>query len=206
MSAAQAPAADSVRAVLHAIFAQPPYRWAVRRTFVDVVRNLLRLVQEFLDRLLAQHPVTFIALMFTLAVLVVLMFTHMALTVRRALRRGPVVAEPEGSPLPAARDAAWHLAEMRRLVAAERYAEALSHRFLALVLELERRHVLTVKASRTPAEYAREVRLDGEGRAGFASLVATLYAALFGRSQVDAAAFDAFDRHAASLSEHAQAR
>ena len=206
MQAAQAPAADSVRTVLRAIFAEPRYRWAVRRTAADIIREFLNAVQDFLGRLALQHPIAFFALMITLALLVVLMFTHMALTVRRAFQRGPEAPAPEAPPLPVARDAAWHLAQARQLVAAERYAEALSHRFLALVLELERRHVVTVRPSRTPAEYAREVRLDSDGRAGFSALVATLYGALFGRGHVDAAAFEAFDRSAAGLVEHAPVR
>jgi hypothetical protein len=206
IQAAQAPAADSVRAVLRAIFAGPQYRWAVRRTFADVLRGLLQRIQDFLDHLLASHPITFIALMLTLALVAVLLFTHMALTVRRAFRRGAPTPVDTSVPLPATRDAAFHLSEAKRLAAAERYAEALSHRFLALVLQLEERKAVTVRPSRTPAEYAREVRLDGEGRAGFSALVATLYAALFGRGEVDAAAFDAFDRSASSVVQHAQAR
>jgi hypothetical protein len=202
----QAPSADSIRAVLHAVFAEPRYQWTVQRTFWDLTRDILAAVRAFLDTLATNHPLTFFALLITQALIIVLMFTHIALVLRRALRRAPAEAAIPAVPLPPTRDAAWHLAQVNRLLEAGKFAEALGHRFLALVLELERRSAVTVRPSKTPAEYARELRLDDEARVAFAALVATLYAALFGGGHVDAAAFEAFDRGASGLVRHASIR
>ena len=71
---------------------------------------------------------------------------------------------------------AYALLELAR---AGRYAEALGQRFLALVLELDRRKALRFHASKTPAEYVGEARLTDRGRASLAGLVAQLYRHLF---------------------------
>src|SRR3989442_12155445 len=61
-------------------------------------------------------------------------------------------------------DARAHRARAEELARAGRYAEALAHRFVALVLELERRRALAFHPSKTPAEYVGEARLDAAGR------------------------------------------
>lgn len=203
MQVPPAPPADSIRAVLRSIFAGPAYQWTVRRTPWDVVRDAWNAVQSFLDGLARLHPIAFFALMIVLTLFILLMFTHFAMVLARAVRRAAPEAAGVLAPMPVAHDRAWHHARAQQLAAAGRYAEALGHRFTVLLLDLERRRAVTVRASRTPAEYAREVRLDGDGRAGFAALVATLYAALFGGDRVDAAAFAAFDRDASELLQRA---
>src|SRR6266566_541580 len=55
---------------------------------------------------------------------------------------------------------------------AGRYVEALAHRFLAVVLELDRLKALRFHVSKTPAEYVGEARLTDAGRASLAGLVA----------------------------------
>src|SRR3989442_1145891 len=77
-------------------------------------------------------------------------------------------------------DARAHRARAEELARAGRYAEALAYRFVALVLELERRRALAFHPSKTPAEYVGEARLDAAGRASLAELVARLYRPLFG--------------------------
>src|SRR5439155_16915477 len=96
---------------------------------------------------------------------------------------------------------------------AGRYAEALAHRFVSLILELERRHALTFHPSKTPAEYVREARLDESGRASLADLVARLYRHLFGAVPCDANVYREFGvaaetvfRHVATASARARAR
>lgn len=202
----QQPPPDSVRAVLRTIFEDPQYEWRVQRGVIDILEGYWRAMMAFMDRMAAQHPVGFLAVMLLLTLVALLMFTHIGLVVRRALRPATKPADAGGVPLPVVRDATWHLAQARELAAAGRYPEALGHRFLALVLELERRRAVTVRASRTPAEYAREVRLDEAGRRSFAALVSTLYAAVFGGHRCDAVAFAEFDREAAALAHRAPVR
>jgi hypothetical protein len=96
-------------------------------------------------------------------------------------------------------DAAAHLEIAAELARAGRYTEALAHRFLAVVLELDRRKALRFHASKTPAEYIGEVRLDDSGRASFATLVAALYRHLFGAVPCDASEYAALGATAQDL-------
>ena len=99
-------------------------------------------------------------------------------------------------------DAAAHLAIAERLAGAGQYAEALGHRFLALVLELDARKALRFQASKTPAEYVGEARLDQAGRATLAGLVARLYRHVFGAAPSDEREYSEFDAAAAGLEQH----
>src|SRR3989442_6864899 len=77
-------------------------------------------------------------------------------------------------------DARAHRARAEELARAGRHAEALAYRFVALVLELERRRALAFHPSQTPAEYLGEARLDAAGRPSLAAVLARLYRHLFG--------------------------
>jgi len=90
----------------------------------------------------------------------------------------------------------------RRSWRAGRYAEALAHRFVALVLDLERRRALAFHPSKTPAEYVGEARLDAAGRASLAELVARLYRHLFGGVPCDAGGYREFGAAADEVGRH----
>jgi hypothetical protein len=96
-------------------------------------------------------------------------------------------------------DAAAHLAQADALARSGRFAEALGHRFLAVVLELDRLKALRFHASKTPAEYVGEARLTDAGRATLAGLVAQLYGHLFGAVPCDAGEYEAFGASAQEL-------
>src|SRR5256885_12642445 len=102
-------------------------------------------------------------------------------------------------------DGRAHRERADELARAGRYVEALAHRFVALLLELERRRALTVHPSKTPAEYVREARLDESGRASFADLVARLYRHVFGAVPCDAATYQAFGAAADAAFRHVAA-
>lgn len=192
---------DSLRAVLRAVFQAAEYRWRTpaprgRGWPAELVGQML----AWLDRLREAYPERYYALLTVLTLVLLLIAAHLASVVWRSLR-APVAAAPEsGGPGPRpARDAAWHLAEARRSSAAGRYAEALGHRFAALVLELDRRRVVGFHPAKTPAEYATEARLDAAGRTALAQLVQALYRHLFGGLPCGPAEWEAFDRRAAAL-------
>jgi Domain of unknown function (DUF4129) len=198
---------DSLSAVLRAVFAAREYQWTRRTTssaWVWLMERLQRLL-EWLEQLRLTFPIHYYIVLSVLTVVLVFMLVHMTLVVVRSLRPVARVGAPAAVSGPV-RDAAWHLAEALRLGAAGRFAEALAHRFLAAVLELDERRVVQFHPSKTPAEYAREARLDDPGRAELAGLVASLYAHVFGGAPCDAAEWQRFDAQAAGLGLYAAAR
>jgi Domain of unknown function (DUF4129) len=198
---------DSLSAVLRAVFAAREYQWTNRapsNAWVWLMERLQRAL-AWLEHLRLTFPIHYYILLSVLTVVLVILLVHMGWVVAASLR--PVVRA--GSPptiTGPVRDAAWHVAEARRLGAAGRFAEALAHRFLAAVLELDARRVVQFHPSKTPAEYAREARLDDLGRAELAGLVATLYRHLFGAEPCDAAEWQRFDALAGGIGLHAATR
>jgi hypothetical protein len=99
-------------------------------------------------------------------------------------------------------DAPAHGQRAAELARAGRYAEALAHEFVALVLELERLQAVTFHPSKTPAEYVAEARLDPSGRASLADLVARLYRHLFGAEPCAEREYREFAAAAALVFQH----
>ena len=158
---------------------------------------------DWLDRLADVHPAAFNLLLAALIIVLVALLVHVAYVVWRIVR---VSARTGGaSPAGAAaivRDASAHLARAAELARAGRYAEALGHRFVAVVLELEEAGAARFHLSKTPAEYVGEVRLDEEGRATFASLVGQLYRHLFGAVPCGEMEYLAFGETAGRVTRH----
>ena len=82
-----------------------------------------------------------------------------------------------------------------------RFTEALSQRFVAVVLELDRHRVLTFRDSKTPAEYLGEARLDDTARRSLGDLVTQLYRHVFGAVPCDERAYREFAAAAATLEQ-----
>lgn len=195
-SAGQGPPADSVHAVLDEVFADAKYDWESEPSPFQFLWDLFRKLLFWFDTLESQHPVTYWTLMAVLAVILITILTHFGYLLARALKyRGPDRERAAARPA-VRRDAAWYLAEARRLATEGRRAESLGYRFRALVLELERHHALAFHPSKTPAEYLRDDRLEGASRTSFAALVRELYRHLFGGEPVSDEDLEAFDRRA----------
>jgi len=186
--------------VIGQVFARPEFQWVERRRLVSWLVRQWHNVVEWLNRFAAEHPVGYdigvTLAVIALAVLLVHIGYVMWRIVRPTARTGRVKAG-FGSGVVA--DAAAHLAYAEELARAGRYAEALGHRFLALVLELDRRKALRFHASKTPAEYIGEARLTDRGRASLAQLVAQLYRHLFGAVPCDAGEYEMFGASAEEL-------
>lgn len=181
------------------MFARPEYRWTERRHPLQWLADAWYRLLEWAHRTAEAHPLVIAPLAVVLAALLV----HLTWTGWKVYRshvqpQGP--ARPPGAPVLA--DARAHLARADALARAGRYAEALGHRFLAVVLELEREQALKFHPSKTPAEYVAEARLDEEGKGSFAGLVASLYRHLFGAEPVDAAEYAAFGDSARLVVQH----
>ena len=181
------------------MFARPEYRWTERRHPLQWLVNAWNTLLEWAHRTAQHHPV----MLLPLALVLLALLAHLYWTgwkIYRSHIRPAGALRPAGTPLLA--DARAHLARADDLARAGRYAEALAHRFIAVVLELERVQALKFHPSKTPAEYVAEARLDEAGKGSLAGLVASLYRHLFGAQPVDAAEYAAFGDSAQLVVRH----
>ena len=195
---------DSLRAALRDVFARPEYRWSERPDPWGWIVGVWYRLLDWLDTVQRGHPAGFKVLLAVLALVLVGLLAHMGYVVWRITR--PTARTPaggaEGIGGRELADARAHRARAEELARAGRYAEALAHRFVALVLELERRRALAFHPSKTPAEYVGEARLDAAGRASLAELVARLYRHLFGGVPCDEGGYREFGAVADELGRH----
>lgn len=194
----QTPSPDALKAVLRRVFEGREYDWEVPRDPSAYLMQLLGRVRGWLLELHDAHPAAYVILLTTLTALLVVILAHLGYLAWRALRSEPVRAAA-ASTEPERQGARWHLLEARRLAELGRYREAIAQRFVALLLQLEARSVLTFGPSKTPAEYLHEVRLAEPERDAFAWLVSRLYGHLFGGDPCDVASLNTFDRDAKAL-------
>jgi len=197
---------DSLRAALREVFARPEYRWNERPDpWAWIVAVWDRLL-DWLDGLQRGHPTGFKVLLALLTLVLVGLLAHMGYVVWRITRptaRTPAWGEGAGGiGAPELADGRAHRLRAEELARAGRYAEAMAHRFVALVLDLERRRALAFHPSKTPAEYVGEARLDAAGRASLAELVARLYRHVFGGIPCDEGGYREFGAAADELRSH----
>jgi Domain of unknown function (DUF4129) len=198
-----APPADSLRRALAEVFARPEYVWVPHFNPGDWIREQVLRLLDWIGRQQTAHPAAFKVVLALLIAVLVGLLLHMGYIVWRITR--PTVhtlARATGATGLRLEDARAHRERADELARAGRYAEALAHRFIALLLELERRHALTFHPSKTPAEYVREARLDESGRASLADLVARLYRHLFGAVPCDDATYQDFGAAADAVFRH----
>jgi len=194
---------DSLRRALAEVFARPQYRWATGRSLTQWVLEQVARLLNWLAHARQGHPGMFQALLAVLILALLGILAHMGYVVWRVTR--PTARTP-GAPGAAGglalEDARVHRERADQLAAAGRYAEALAHRFVALVLELDRRRALQFHPSKTPAEYVREARLDRSGRASLGDLVSRLYAHVFGAIPCDEVGYREFATEADLVFDH----
>lgn len=188
--------------MLGTVFAQPDYQWVARREPLRWLRQLWLHFLEWIDSFSRTHPGGYTALLIALSIVLVLLLTHIGWVIWRVTRPSARTSRPEGASGGIIHDAARHLARAEQLAREGRFVEALGHRFLAVVLELDRVEALEFHASKTPAEYLGEARLDDMGRASFAALVAELYRHLFGAVPCAESEYRAFGEAAQQLTRH----
>lgn len=200
--ALQTPAADSVNAALDRVFSAPKYDWEAPKDPFRVLRDLLYDLAVWLEGLRESHPAVYVVMLGLLTGVLLAILFHFGYLVWRALRPRALPEGDHSVATPDRRDAAWHVNEAARLATLGRYAEALAHRFTALILELDARRALKFHPSKTPAEYTVEARLEDEHRSALAELVVVLYRHLFGGAPCSAQDLDSFDRRAAALATY----
>jgi uncharacterized protein DUF4129 len=191
----QGVSADSVAAAIRDVFAAPEYEWTSRWSLWGWLSDLFFKIVAALEGLRESHPVAFYVVIGTMAAVAIAIFVHLGYVIWHAFR-APARRGPSAQALPAVRDAVWHLREARKHGEAGRYGDALAHRFLALVLDLERRRALNFHPAKTPAEYAREARIEPGAQERLGALVGTLYRHLFGGAPATAQDWTEFDQGA----------
>ena len=184
---------DSVKRALTEVFARPAYGWATHPSLGQWLRERWQALLVWLDRFERTNPVLFDVFVGALALLLVALLVHIGYVLWRILRRSPG-QEAGVAHFPASRtlNAAGHLARADELARAGVWTEALGHRFLALLLELDGRRALRFHPSKTPAEYIGEAQLDPLGRESLADLVGRLYRHVFGAVPCDAELYRMF--------------
>jgi len=193
---------DSLRGAVAEVFARPEYRWTTGRGLLEWLAQLVGRLLDALTHLQRGHPGAFQLLLVALSAALVALLAHMAYVVWRITRptaRTPAVVAAAARPPD---QAGAHRARAEQLAREGRYAEALAHRFVAIVLDLDDRQALDFRPSKTPAEYVDEARLDASGRASLANLVGQLYRHLFGGLPCDERAYRAFATQADLVFEH----
>lgn len=188
-------AADPLRRTLDEVFAGPAYRWVERTDPPATLRYWWGVLREWVDALGVSHPRLRDLLVVVLVVMLAAIVLHTVRIVARTIRTGET-RRTDGAPLPVARDQGWYRREAERLAAEGRFVEAIQADFVALVLGLDARRALRFHPSKTPAEYAAELRAETDGRRAFRDLVAGLYGYAFARRPCDAAAWADWRRRA----------
>ena len=178
--------------------------WGTGRGPFDWLRELWFRLLDWIGTLQSAHPAGFKLLLAALIVVLAGLVLHIGYVVWRITR--PTTHTSAGAVRPGGglrlEDARAHRERADQLARAGRYAEALAHRFVALLLELERRNALSFHPSKTPAEYVCEARLDAAGVASLGDLVARLYGHLFGAVPVDEALYREFGAAAEAVCRH----
>ena len=175
------------------VFSRTEFQWVERHRVLSWLIQQWNNFREWLNRLAEQHPVGYNIGLGLLSIVLVALVAHIGYVVWRIVRPGARTGMQAAASRPGnIVNAAWHLARAEELARAGHYAEALAHRFLAAVLELDRIGALRFHASKTPAEYVSEARLDEPGRASLAQMVAQLYRHLFGAVPCDEREYQSF--------------
>lgn len=176
------------------MFAESRYQWVERRHPLQWLSDLWDRFQSWIDHLNTAHPAVSTLLLWGAVLLLAVLLTHIGYTLWTvySITVRPKEATARGTAGVLLIDARTHRARAEALARTGRYAEALAHRFAALVCELEDVKAVKIHPSKTPAEYAREARLDAEGRGTLTALVSELYRHLFGAEPIDEAGYRAF--------------
>ena len=175
------------------VFSRTEFQWVERHRVLSWLIQQWNNFREWLNRLAEQHPVGYNIGLGLLSIVLVALVVHIGYVIWRIVRPGARTGMQAAASRPGnIVNAAWHLARAEQLARAGHYAEALAHRFLAAVLELDRIGALRFHASKTPAEYVGEARLDETGRASLAQMVAQLYRHLFGAVPCDEREYQSF--------------
>jgi len=187
-----APPPDSLRRAIQDVFARPEYRWEDSRVILRWLALQWLSFMDWLNALHNSHPTQYALLLGAATLLLVAILVHFGYIAIRILR--PTLRTERASAIGGGSvgDVGVHLRLAAGLATTGRYADALAHRFLALLLQLDARNAVAFRPSKTPAEYLGEARVDAAGQAELSALVAQLYRHVFAAEPCDARGYEAF--------------
>lgn len=190
------------------MFAAPRYHWVERRHPLQWLATLWTRFLDWVDRVNNAHPALSWVLFFGALTLLALLLTHIGYTMWKVYSSTtrPADLPARGTGGLVLQDARSHRLRAEALAREGKYEEALAHRFAALLCDLEEAKAVTIHPSKTPAEYAREARLDAAGRVTLVGLVSILYAHLFGAEPLDEARYREFGSTADLVVHHVGSR
>jgi hypothetical protein len=179
---------DRLRAIADSVLSADVYRWEDVSDPWAPVKRIWQLVVAWIERLREQNPAAYRILFWGLVVVLVAIVAH-ALWLAARTMYGGATRTPTGAALTrvVARDAVWYGREAERLAHTGQYAEAMQYDFARLMLELDARKIASFHPSKTPGDYAREVRLPAAQRNELRGLVNTIYAHAYAGVHADAA-------------------
>jgi hypothetical protein len=173
--------AERLRAALDTVFAGRQYRWAREPAPARLLHEWWDRMSDWLRALRADNPLVFRLLILGLLLVLVLILAHAAWLVWRTVRGAQTADAAEASAgTLEPRDAEWYSRAADLAAAEGRFADALQLAFVSLALGLDRQGLLQYHTSKTPAECARDARLEPADGARLRGLVRTLYLHAFG--------------------------
>lgn len=184
--------ADPLRPVLDSVFAAPKYQWVTPRDPLAWIRWVVDHLVELLSRVASAAPGVYWVLVAILVIILVGILVHGGSIFLTAVRYASTPEARSTRPVAARRDARWFQTQADRFAAEGRYADAVRALFEAVVLELDGQGAVRWHPSKTPREYAREVKLGGESRARLAALVDGVYAYSFAKVPCGAPEWEAW--------------
>jgi len=189
---------EALRELLREVFSAPEYQWD-RRDPLEVVRRSFRNGADWIAGLQDAHPVLYYVVIGALVGVLAAILLHFGVLIWQSLRPRLETEHASSVPTDQLHGYEWHVRAYRRALETGRCAEALAHRFAALVAYLDGVRAVRAHPAKTPAEYLREADLDGDRRERLADVVRTLYAHLFGGVSCSAGEVARFDAVASEL-------
>lgn len=175
-----APSDDSLRAVVDTVLSRPEFQWEQAEAQTNWLLLLYRSLVSWLHGLRMESPGLFSLLVWSLIAVLLLILLHAGWVMYRTVRGA--AASRSGGIEPSriqVRDARWYQQQADRLAASGHFAEAMQAAFMSLVLRLDARELLRYHPSKTPQEYAREVKLREDEKSRLRESVRTLYACAY---------------------------
>ena len=195
---------DALRQVADSVLSAQVYQWQDVSDPWAVLRRLWLQLLAWLEVLRQQNPGAYRVLFWSLVVVLVAIVSHAAWVAARTMYSGGA-QELGGAPTRRVegRDARWYRMEAERLAAGGRFANAMQHDFVRLMLEFDSAKLIAFHPSKTPIEYVQDARINPAQRRNLGALVRTMYQHAYARAPSDSNTWVTW-RHNAVIERYAR--